>query len=58
MSAKHKSNKSNIYEVDVICYNCDFKGKVDINKGVQIKEAECPRCGNTPLRPALPGEAG
>jgi hypothetical protein len=58
MSAKRKSNKRNSYEVDVICYNCDFKGEVDVNKGIQIKEAVCPKCGNKTLRQALPGEAG
>jgi len=46
------------YQATVICLNCDFRGKIDIKKGTQIKENTCPRCGNRTMRLALPGEAG
>ena len=50
------SDKS--YQTPVICENCDFKGKIEIPKGTEIREALCPKCGNKTLRKALPGEAG
>ena len=46
------------YEMDAVCDNCDFRGKVNIPKGVLVKKAPCPKCGNQTLRNALPGEVG
>ena len=44
------------YQTDVVCENCDFKGKTSIPKGELVKDAACPKCGNKTLRDALPGE--
>ncbi len=51
------SKDKDTYELPVICYNCDFKGKAKISKGTTVKEAPCPKCGVKALRSALPGEA-
>jgi NMD protein affecting ribosome stability and mRNA decay len=44
------------YQIDVVCENCDFKGKTVIAKGKLVKDAACPKCGNKTLREALSGE--
>jgi len=44
------------YQTDVVCENCDFKGKTIIPKGKLVKDTACPKCGNKTLREALPGE--
>lgn len=39
------------YEADMICSNCDFKGTVEIPKGISTAEYghvnPCPTCGCT-----------
>jgi hypothetical protein len=44
------------YQTDAVCENCDFKGKISVPKGILVKDAVCPKCGNKTLREALPGE--
>ena len=56
MSKGRKTN-AETYRMPAICYNCDFKGEIDIRKGIEISETFCPKCGNKTLRKALPGEA-
>jgi hypothetical protein len=44
------------YQINVVCENCDFKGKTNIPRGKLVKDAACPKFGNKTLREALPGE--
>lgn len=37
------------YKMKVYCGNCDFRGEIDIPKGVLVSEAECTQCGTTTL---------
>lgn len=37
-------NKST-YEADILCTNCSYCGKVDIERGAKIEETPCPTCG-------------
>jgi len=56
--SRDRKTSDETYRMPVICYNCDFKGEIDIPKGTQVKETLCPKCGNKTLRKALPGEVG
>ena len=44
---KNKINqlKRGTYSKEVECYNCDYKGELDIMKGVRIGDKNCPECG-------------
>jgi len=37
--------ETNIYKMNVVCNNCDFKDEIDIEKGKAIEDKECPNCG-------------
>ena len=56
--SRDRKTSDETYQMPVICYNCDFKGEIDIPKGTQAQETLCPKCGNKTLRKALPGEVG
>lgn len=34
----------NMYQVYVVCSNCDFQGEVSIAKGNPVSEFPCPTC--------------
>ncbi len=55
--SKGRKTRAETYRMPVICYDCDFKGEMDIPKGIGVGETLCPKCGNKTLRKALPGEA-
>ena len=37
------------YEIDIICENCGFFGKIFINKGSPVSGESCPNCLNKTL---------
>lgn len=41
--------ENNTYQLECECYNCEYKGTVVIEKGVTVKDKECPTCGNRTL---------
>ncbi|MBI2038914.1 MAG: hypothetical protein HYT22_01360 [Candidatus Niyogibacteria bacterium] len=41
------------YKLKVFCVNCNFKGEIEIPKGVAYKSQECPNCGVTGLERVL-----
>ncbi len=42
-------NKSS-YEAYIFCTNCHVHKKIEINKGLQISDVECPNCANNTLK--------
>ena len=40
------------YEVDVICGNCGYRGRITIISGTTIINSPCPACGCKTLRRA------
>ena len=41
---------SNTYELDVICTDCGFSGKVQIEKGKPVDQEPCTNCSNLTLK--------
>jgi uncharacterized Zn finger protein len=44
---------NNAYKVEVSCKNCGFSGEIEIEKGVEVENYECPNCGNHTLKRLL-----
>ncbi len=38
-----------VYKQKVFCSNCNFRGEIEIARGVLVDKAECPNCGNKTL---------
>lgn len=38
------------YTLDTFCQNCDFEGSVNIEKGNEVNNHECPKCGTKMLK--------
>jgi len=38
-------NMEEIYEIDTVCTNCNFKNKMELPKGKAVEETLCPNCG-------------
>jgi Zn finger protein HypA/HybF involved in hydrogenase expression len=34
-----------IYEIEILCSNCNFKNKIEVLKGKTVAETLCPNCG-------------
>ena len=46
--------ESDTYELDVLCQNCNFEGKIAIPKGMVLTEINCPNCKLKMLEKKLP----
>lgn len=42
-------SKTSQYSVDVFCFNCGVENMLVIDKGTDVDETECPRCGSYAL---------
>ena len=41
------------YKLEVFCTNCDFKGEVDIPKGILVDDYKCPKCDVPAVKKSL-----
>ena len=41
---KEKKEDDIYYKTHVVCYNCGWKGEVDILKGMEVEYHLCPQC--------------
>lgn len=38
------------YELYVLCTNCNFRGKIEVQKGILVNQISCPNCDNLTIK--------